>query len=316
MGTLKKGISAILIIGSIFSIHTLYSAEVIVDNILVKDSMTFDVVLNQNPNMIVGVQDDVELVVLEDVRLAGGILKSGDTRQVELITETALQPNTQYSLLTLSGTEGSIDFETPAGVEGYKATNFMSMKSEDIESIEILDDRTILVTYRQELQSFNYEFKLFAEVAIEEVRKDDFQLPVLTVDMSSPLLSETDYILMIIDMRDAEGRMIQFDTGIYDFKTQIFEDEMTEEELRDLSMYLDEELSEEDIRNLENSIIEDEVMLNAAPEENEGNIDEMATLISETDPEAGAATGILILLTLIINAFFYRARLKRLSFSL
>lgn len=166
----------------------------------------------------------------------------------------------------------------------------MSMKSEDIESIEILDDRTILITYRQELSELNYDFKLFAEVEIEQVRKDDFQLPVITVDMASPFLSETEYLLMFIDMRDVNGRMIQFDTGIYDVKTPLFDKESVEETTRDPSLYLDDELTEDDIRLIEESIVDDELPLEAAPEEEEGNIEEMAGQISELDPEAGAAT--------------------------
>jgi len=40
----------------------------------------------------------------------------------------------------------------------------------------------------------------------------------------------------------------------------------------------------------------------------------MASLISELDPETGAATAILVFFALIMNAFFFKARLKRLIF--
>lgn len=315
MRVIKKWLSAILIISCIFSIHSLYSAEVMVESIFIKDSQTLDIVLSENPNMQVGIQDETEIVVLEDVKLAWGILQSEGSKQVELRTETPLQPSTRYSLLTLSGTEGSIDFETPAGVEWYKASNFTSMKSDDIDSIEIINENTLLVNYRQDLTWFNFTFKLFAEVDVAEVRKDDFQLPVLTLAMDKPLLSETDYILMFIDMRDAEGSVVEFDTGIYDFTTEIFEEELSDEMIeRDTSLYQDEELTPEEIAELEANILAEETLLNAAPEvELEGNIEEMAQNMSATDPEAGAGTGILILLTLIINAFFYKARRKRCS---
>lgn len=162
----------------------------------------------------------------------------------------------------------------------------MSMKSDDIESIEILDDRTILITYRQDLTELNYNFKLFAEVGIEEIRKDDFQLPVITVDMASPLMSETEYLLMFIDMRDVNGRMIQFDAGIYDFRTPLFDDELELNDIRDMMLYLDDELTEDDVREIEESMIDDMFPLEAAPEEEDGNIEEMAGQISELDPEA------------------------------
>lgn len=88
-----------------------------VENILIQDNYTLDVVLNTNPNMRVGMQDETEIVVLEDVKLLGGMLQSQGSKQVELRTETPLQPSRRYSLLTLSGTEGSIDFETPSAIE-------------------------------------------------------------------------------------------------------------------------------------------------------------------------------------------------------
>lgn len=315
MSVIKKWLSALLILSCVFSIHSLYSAELTVQNIFAKDRQTLEVMLNENPNMQVGVQEESEIVILEDVKLAWGMLQSENIRQVELKTETPLQASTRYSLLTLSGTEGSMDFETPSWVEWFKASNFSSMKTEDIDSIEIIDENTILVNYRQDLSWFNYNFKLFAEVAISEVRKDDFQLPVLTLVMDKPLLSETDYILMFIDMRDAEGSVLAFDTGIYDFKTELFDEEITDDMTeRDISMYQDEELTPEEIALLEADILAGEALLNAAPEDvEEGNIEEMAQNMSETDTEAGAATGVLVLLTLIINAFFYKARRKKLT---
>ena len=315
MKHIKKITAVTLIAGMIFASQSLYSAEVLVEDIIVQDRTSLDIILSQNPNMAQWVQEDTELVILEDVPLMWGMLKSWSTNEVELITETPLQANTQYSLLTLTGAEGSIDFKTPAWVEWYRVSNFMSMKSNDIESIEILDDRTILVTYRQALSELNYNFKLFAEVDIEQVSKNDFQLPVISVEMWSRLMSETEYLLMFIDMRDVNGQVIQFDTGVFDFRTPEFDDdEYIIEENIDTTLYLDDELSDEDVREIEESMIDDMFPLEAAPEE-EGNIEEMAGQISELDPETGAATGILILLTLIMNVFFFKARLKKLIFA-
>ena len=128
-------------------------------------------------------------------------------------------PNTSYSLLTVLGSEGSIDFVTPAGVEGFTADNLSSVEDQDIESIEIMDDRTILITYMDDLTSSSYEYKLLAEsnvVTVEKPTYDDAELIISTVP---PLKPNQDYILMFIEMQDVDGNYIEFDTGIYDFST-------------------------------------------------------------------------------------------------
>ena len=313
MSVIKKWLSALLILSCIFSIHSLYSAELTVKNISIKDRQTLEIILNENPNMLVGTQEDSEIVVLEDIKLVWGLISSVNTRQIELKTVTPLLPNTRYSLLTLSGTEGSIDFETPSWVEWFKTSNFSSMKNEDISSIEIINENTILINYRQNLTWFNYSFKLFAEVGISEVRKNDFQVPILTLIMDKVLASETNYILMFIDIRDAKGDILDFNTGIYDFKTELFDEEITDDMAeRDLSIYQDEELTPEEIALLEVDILAGEIPLQGAPEDlEEGNLEEIAQKMPETYPEAWSTTGILILLTLIINTFFYKARIKR-----
>lgn len=253
-------------------------------------------------------------MILEDVALLGGVLQSADTQTVELRLEDALTPNTQYSLLALSGAEGSLDFRTPAGVEGFIANNFTSMKSDDIDSIEILDDRTMIVSFRQQLTSIDYDFKLFAELDITEVRKDDIQLPVLSIETHTSLKSETNYLLMFIDMFNADGRMIDFDTGIYDFTTPEFEiDDMVSIET-DASMYLDEYLEEDDIRALEQDIIEAEIPLEAAPELEDSNLEELA-LDADRTPDTGAPILILLLITLIANIILFGSRLKKILFA-
>ena len=313
MKHLSKIVVIALIAWIIYGSQSLYSSEIVVSDIRVQDSYNIDILLSENPDMDEWVQENIELVILEDVMLSGGILHSSDSRSVELITSEPIVPNTQYSLLTLTGAEGSIDFKTPAWVEWFTANNSMSMKSEDIDSIEILDDRTILVTFRQELTSIDYDFKLFAELEIEEIRKNDFQLPVLSVETTNRLKSETNYLLMFIDMFDAQWRMMQFDTGIYDFQTPEFQVEEVSIAETDSTVYLDDELEEEDVRSIEQSIIDAEIAFEAAPEqEDEGNIEEMASEISELDPEAWAATSALIFLALMMNVFFFKSRLKKL----
>jgi hypothetical protein len=132
-------------------------------------------------------------------------------------------------------------------------------------------------------------------------------------------MSEQDYILMFIDMQDVEGNYLEFDTGIYDFTTPLFDTQdsenegMEEEGLKGDDML---EVIEIDVENSEDSQ-EGDVELNVAGDEvslekdsnAEMDLESAAALVTQT-PDTGAQTWILIALTLVINSFYYLSRRK------
>ena len=172
--------------------------------------------LSENPNLEVGAVEG-EITVLNDIKLTGGFMLEDDAFGVELLLEGALSPNTSYSLLTVSGTQGSIDFRTGDDVEGFTASNVQNTEDQEIDSIEVIDERTIMIQYTQELTSSIFEYKLLAESEVVKIEKPDYFLAELIISVEPPLKSEEDYILMFIDMQDLEGTSLEFDTGIYDF---------------------------------------------------------------------------------------------------
>ena len=312
-------------IGMMLLTHSLYSAAMTVDEVIVQDKNTLEFTMSSNPNMHPWVQQDAEIVLLRDIEVQHAFLHEENTKNVEIQLEYPILPSTRYSLLALAGGDGSIDFQTSEFVQWYVATNFMSMDWEDIDSIEVIDETTLMVTFRQDITSENLIFKLLEESEITEVRKNDFNLPVLTLHVEPELYPESNYILMIMDLRDVNGVVLDFDTEIFDFRTSAFEEEVYEEDSYiedsyiDMGVYEDEYLSEEEIRAFEDDVLENEMALYAAPEEEEeeeqqGNIEEIA-MAATTTPDAWAATGILILLALWMNAFFYREKLRKLCFS-
>ena len=187
-----------------------------VDEIKVIDANTISVMLSENPNLEVGAVEG-EITVLNDIKLTGGFMLEDDAFGVELLLEGALSPNTSYSLLTVSGTQGSIDFRTGDDVEGFTASNVQNTEDQEIDSIEVIDERTIMIQYTQELTSSIFEYKLLAESEVVKIEKPDYFLAELIISVEPPLKSEEDYILMFIDMQDLEGTSLEFDTGIYDF---------------------------------------------------------------------------------------------------
>lgn len=325
-----KNIVAVLVLIGIF--HMSYSAELSVDEIKVLDANTLSVTLSENPNLEVG-EIEWELRILNDVKIRGAFPDETDVKSIELLLEEPLLANTTYSLLTVLGTDGSIDFTTPSSVEWFTASNTMSMQEQDIDSIEVIDNRTLIITYREAFTTSSLEFKLLAESEIKTIEKPDFYESELIITVTPPIESEKNYILMIIEMQDAGGNFLEFDTGIYDFTSPVI-DEISQDEI-DIDtdpmlevmevMQIDtttsgtwETIMEEtlELPQIENISEDMQTDMQAAGVEetpqqsDEIDIEQAASIVTQT-PDTGAETWVLILATIVINSFYYLSRRKK-----
>ena len=214
-----------------------------------------------------------------------------------------------------------------------------STDDKDIDSIEIIDDRTIMIDYRQELTSSVFEYKLLAESRVMSIQKLDYYSPELIITVEPPFVSNQDYILMFIDMQDIEGNYLEFDTGIYDFTTpelsmeeqdenedtysdtgsgETMQDDLLEviELPEDMNDNQEEDIMEDEI--IEDDMSEDDIDLQAAGDEvslekdgdTDMDIEQAAELVTET-PDTGAETWVLVFLTLVINSIYYLSRRKQ-----
>lgn len=300
-----------------------YSAELSVSDIKVLDANTLSVTLSENPNLEEG-ELDWEIRVLNDVKMRGVFASETDTTSVELILEDPILANTTYSLLTVLWADGSIDFTTPSSVEGFTASNSSSVEIQDISSIEIIDDRTLIVNYRDPLTSSTLEYKLLAESNVVKIEKPDFYSPEILISIEPPFTSEKDYILMFIEMQDASGEFLEFDTGIYDFVSPVI-DQLSSWAEEDETMSQEDNIDTLEVREIDAQEDEwvdgdenlEETDLNAAGEE-DGlikdtamlEIEDVATMVTQT-PQTGATTWVLILATLVINSIYYLSRRKK-----
>jgi len=303
-----KNITAVLVLIGIFNIS--YSAELSVGEIKVLDENTLSVTLSENPNLEIW-EIDGEVKVLNDVELAGVFVSETDSKAIEIILDQALMPETTYSLLTVLGSDGSIDFTTPTTVDGFTSSNMSSVEQQDIDVIQIIDERTLMVYYREEITASSLEYKLLAESKVVKIEKPDFYSSEILLLIDNPFISEKDYILMFIEMQDASGEFLEFDTGIYDFTTpdmnelQSFENDIVTETVQT-------ELIE--IPEIEEIIIPDVIPdLQAGAEvsleksEDEMYVNQAAAIVTQT-PETGAQTWVLIIITIVINSFYYLSR--------
>ena len=320
-----KYIKNIIAVGLLVGICNItYSAELSVDEIQVLDANTLSVMLSENPDLEEG-DVEWEVRVLNDIKLRWAFPSESDTNTVELLLEDPMLPNTTYSLLTVLGADWSIDFTTPETLEWYTASNVGNVESQDIDQIEILDDRTVIVRYRDAITSSNIEFKLLAESDVVSIQKPDFYTAEIIISIEPPFISNKDYILMFIEMQDASDTFLEFDTGIYDFKTSTIEEVVTKKDvIEEVPEVLEEprqevlEVMELDIpSNDEEMISNGDIELEAAGSyvwlEKETEMigtNQAASMVTQT-PDAGAETWAIVVATIVINSFYYLSRRKK-----
>ncbi len=207
---------------------------------------------------------------------------------INITLSEELTPNTTYSILSVFWAEGNIDFALGKDV---KEAEFINTDTENpsIEKVVVKDSTEIEIYYKLKLSWEEFEYKVLSWVWIDTMSKDKSDIILTT---KTPLVSDSEYIIMLISLKDAFSKEISFDDGIFDFETQ--------------------EINEEALQLLSESWAVVEEALNSAQEETkeEWNVKEVAKDVSET-PDTWAETWVLILGTLIINTFLTYSRRKK-----
>ncbi len=345
-----SAIKKIVAVAALFILfQAVYSWELGVDKIEVIEENTLSVVLSENPNLELW-ELDAEVTVLQDIDIKWGFTSELSPNQVEVLLYDNIEADTSYSLLSVSGAEGSIDFVTESDFFWTSYINFGNTDASWIEEVKVIDANTLMIIYSENVTSSVVEYKLLAEKEVAGIEKPDYYEPELLITMSEAFVWETDYILMFIELQDVDGNYLEFDTGIYDFTTpeidslyeSYMDDTWAEEDIPEIveEETLQEDESEndaglfgmsegiewvfDDITDFISPSDEPRVVefdeqelpeLESAPElmqeeEMQWDIEEVALLAEET-PDTGTATWVIILGTLFINTFFYLSRRKR-----
>lgn len=296
-----------------------YAANLWVQSIEVINDTNIRVELSEKPNLRVGKQDG-EIKILEDMKLSGKV-SWADAKVVSITLSEALRMNTNYSLLNVLGANGSIDFTTSTSLTNFQVDNPLVWADNSIEKIQIISPTIMHVYYSEALTTQTLEFKLLAESEIIEIAYKDPSKSELFVTIRPPLIPEKKYILMFIDLRDMDGKIIEFDTGIYDFTVPglVLSTQDTQKDVQSIKDDSNWAKVENDLKVVEiawqwnEDEQRDSIDMNAAPEVSlkKNTINSVAANVSET-PDTGAETWVLIFLTIIINSFYTFARRKHL----
>ena len=294
-----------------------------------------------------------EVKVLSDMSVAFANQDEENDNVAVLTLEQPLEKNTEYSLLTVFGADGSIDFETGDSLEWIEILNTeMEESGQYIESIALVDVNTLEVNFSEVLSWDDLEFKLLSDIAVKWMT--GLNEETITVDLTGNLWASKNYIFMVLALQDALSQDVELEEWIFDFttpetleeKVEITESEMLDENIDmesqwveadeswlDEDMFLESEgVESSDAISSEAELSEDEIDLNAAyneletPEESSDLLEadvqwavddalaaeslESLAMSATVTPEAGAETTLLIILTLLINTFYYFTRRK------
>lgn len=225
-----------------------------------------------------------DIKVLKDIPVSYSTKDQLNFKKVLLNLSSDLTANTSYSLISILGWEGNIDFRIADFLEWEIYNANLSEWEIGIEKINIIDSRTIEVYFSQDLLDDLFEFKILSEIPSNSLKSSGNN--ILDLEVSRNLEVSTNYILMILSLEDAIWNLLTFQEDLYDFVTPAV---------------LLEQIEEEEVIVAE---VKEEVIV-----EEEGNIEEVALNSAET-PETGTATNILIAFALILNLlFFFRKKI-------
>ncbi|PIE85570.1 hypothetical protein CSA08_01310 [Candidatus Gracilibacteria bacterium] len=256
----------------------------------VKDDKTMDVSLNDEVQFTQGkITGDIK--VLKDISISMSSKDFEELSKVVLTLDKSLEKNANYSLLSIFGADGSIDFTTGENISGVELVNSESVdiSEQGIVKVNIVNPTTVEVYFSEDLEGEEFEFKLLKEVNIDSL--SSIGKNNITVKLSSRLESATDYMLVLVSLTDSNGLELSFDEDIFDFSTpdELVKTKVTEDEAAALSLN-----SAGDETNLE---------------DNDNFIDNVASNVTET-PDTGAETWVLLFGTFILNTFYYFYRKK------
>lgn len=235
-----------------------------------------------------------DVKILRDIEVSYSSLDFENSKKVLINLSSDLYTNADYSLISVVGSEWSIDFTLWSSLDWELENYYLNSSSKNIEKVNILDSRTIEVYYNYDITETDFEYKLLWDLSVKNLSSDTEGN--LLINLNTSLEQNRNYILMVISLEDSNWDLVSLDESLYDFSTDntISEYTWNIEENQEVQEIVMEEKITQDIENV----------LDKKEQENAiGNLEEVSLNAAAT-PETWAATYILILATIFISFFF------------
>ncbi len=334
MKTVRKLLIALLVL--IYTVST--SGNVLaewepisVDSLDVTHEKSINVSLNNEID--VNALSEWDMKLLHDIVVLDSSLDSADSRKALINLDQDLSSDSVYNLITIEGTDGSMDFETWANLEWEEIYN---ESGEWIESIFIIDSKNLEVTYFEPITETEVNLKLFRDASIKNLESDtNTEIRVETMEV---LKASSNYIFMLISAKNIDNSDATIENGIYNFETPAFLDdaplaeedlnlnaateewtepvtteEVVNEEIIEIPaeevVVVEEEIVQEEAVEADATVIEENVTKAGNVITEESNIEEVAAGATAV-PETGTASTLMIFLTMLLAFWVHMKRRK------
>lgn len=203
-----------------------------------------------------------------------------------------------YNVFAVFWVEWSADFI----VEDWLTVKMLSKAptSQWIVRVAFTDTRTMELYFKDTLVWSDYEFKLLEEYSILEMSAETWSLLVTT---SNTFENNSNYIFMLISLIDSSGNEYNVDESIFDFV--VWNPDQANNTNVDVQELVQDLNSPQELQNTESWTVSSWTL--DLGTNNQWNIDNMALKSKET-PDTWAETWVLMILTLIINSFYFLTR--------
>lgn len=263
-----------------------------------------------------------EIKVLKDIAVSSATKDLANPKVINLSLAGDITKSTSYSLISIFGVEGSMDFSIGEAITNVEIKNTDAASS--IDKIVVVDSKRIDLHFKSDVVGTEFEFKILSGLEVKALGVD-MEGTNLMITLNTPLESSKNYILMIVSLKDNVGKDILIDDGIFDFSTWVFAPEVPVSATGTTETLPQAQTGTTEATTLFPSVAGSGTTDTPAAAEipastpvandattatsGTGNIEEVA-MNSGSTPDTGAETWVLILATLLINGFIYLYRRK------
>lgn len=208
-------------LGLILTLSTWVSAyaaiEASIKSVSVTDSKTLSIAL---ASTIDGSTFTGDAKVLKDLPVKSSTKDATNAKVVNIVLGTDILPNTSYSILSIFGAEGNIDFTLKEIIANSEFTN--TEPDGAIQKVVVKDAKNIDVYYKLDIKSTEFEYKVLSNLGVDTIVKDVINASNLVFNLKTPLEKNLWYILMLVSLKNDKGNDVNFSEWIYDFNSGNF----------------------------------------------------------------------------------------------
>jgi hypothetical protein len=188
------------------------------DNIEVVDDKNITLTLSEDATLLEW-DNSPQVKVLKDIEIHLVSKDIQDQNKLILSLSWALQENKRYSLLTILWPEGSIDFALKDILENKEIINDIKAEWQWINRMVIKNSKTIELYFNNIIAEKEFELKLLNEVKISQIKAGNTNK--ITLSLSDILEKSSDYIIMLLSVKDSLWKELTFEEELYDFTTAL-----------------------------------------------------------------------------------------------